>query len=384
MAATAVDTEHRVTPRELFFDLVFVFAFTQVATLLTEDPTFAGIGRGVLVLAALWWAWTAYAWLTNTVDPEEEVVGAALLVALIAMFVAALVVPDVFGDEGVLFGAAFLIVCAMHIALYALAGRGNPDLLGAVLRLAPWTLLGATLILAAGFMDGARTWLWLAALACTYVGAALSGSRGWRLHPSHLAERYGLVLIIALGEAFVSIGIGARGIEIGLGEVVAAILGILVATSFWLAYFDFFSIRGERMLRDLEGAERVALARDAYAYAHFPMIVGIVLFAFAMKTIVGHVGDELDSVAAFALCGGSALYLLTYSAIRIRIERRVRVSRGRLAAAVALLLVLPVATVVPALAALALVTAVWLALHTYELVWWREARAESRSVLASP
>jgi low temperature requirement protein LtrA len=384
MAATAVDTEHRVTPRELFFDLVFVFAFTQVATLLTEDPTFAGIGRGVLVLGALWWAWTAYAWLTNTVDPEEEVVGAALLVALIAMFVAALVVPDVFGDEGVLFGAAFLIVCAMHIALYALAGRGNPDLLGAVLRLAPWTLLGATLILAAGFMDGARTWLWLAALACTYVGAALSGSRGWRLHPSHLAERYGLVLIIALGEAFVSIGIGARGIEIGLGEVVAAILGILVATSFWLAYFDFFSIRGERMLRDLEGAERVALARDAYAYAHFPMIVGIVLFAFAMKTIVGHVGDELDSVAAFALCGGSALYLLTYSAIRIRIERRVRVSRGRLAAAVALLLVLPVATVVPALAALALVTAVWLALHTYELVWWREARAESRSVLASP
>jgi low temperature requirement protein LtrA len=384
MAATAVDTEHRVTPRELFFDLVFVFAFTQVATLLTEDPTFAGIGRGVLVLGALWWAWTAYAWLTNTVDPEEEVVGAALLVALIAMFVAALVVPDVFGDEGVLFGAAFLIVCAMHIALYALAGRGNPDLLGAVLRLAPWTLLGATLILAAGFMDGARTWLWLAALACTYVGAALSGSRGWRLHPSHLAERYGLVLIIALGEAFVAIGIGARGIEIGLGEVVAAILGILVATSFWLAYFDFFSIRGERMLRDLEGAERVALARDAYAYAHFPMIVGIVLFAFAMKTIVGHVGDELDSVAAFALCGGSALYLLTYSAIRIRIERRVRVSRGRLSAAIALLLVLPVATVVPALAALALVTAVWLALHTYELIWWREARAESRSVLASP
>jgi low temperature requirement protein LtrA len=384
MAATAVDHEHSVTPRELFFDLVFVFAFTQVATLLANDPTFAGIGRCVLVLGALWWAWTAYAWLTNTVDPEEGVVGAALLVALIAMFIAALVVPDVFDDEGVLFGAAFLIVCAMHIALYALAGRGNPDLLGAVLRLAPWTLLGATLILVAGFADGARIWLWLAALACTYVGAALSGSRGWRLHPSHLAERYGLVLIIALGEAFVSIGIGATGIGIGPGEILAAILGLLVATCFWLAYFDFFSIRGEQMLRNLEGAERVALARDAYAYAHFPMIVGIVLFAFAMKTIVGHVGEELDSVTAFALCGGSALYLLTYSAIRIRIERRVRVSRGRLTAALALLLVLPLATMVPALAALALVTAVWLALHTYELVWWREARAESRSVLASP
>jgi low temperature requirement protein LtrA len=384
MAVTAVEQEHSVTPRELFFDLVFVFAFTQVATLLANDPTFAGIGRSVLVLGALWWAWTAYAWLTNTVDPEEGVVGAALLVALIAMFVGALVVPNVFDDDGVLFGACFLVVCAMHIALYALAGRGNRDLLGAVLRLAPWTLLGATLILVAGFTDEARTWLWLAALVCTYVGAALSGSRGWQLHPSHLAERYGLVLIIALGEAFISIGIGVTGIGIGPGEVVAAILGILVATSFWLAYFDFFSIRGEQILRSREGPERIALARDAYAYAHFPMIVGVVLFAFAMKTVVGHVGEELDSVAAFALCGGSALYLLTYSAIRIRIERRLKVSRGRLTAALALVLLFPVAMVVPALAALALVTAVWLALHTYELVWWREARAESRSALASP
>jgi low temperature requirement protein LtrA len=383
MSVAAVDYEHRVTPRELFFDLVFVFAFTQVATLLADDPTFAGIGRGVLVLAALWWAWSAYAWLTNIVDPEEGVVGAALLVALIAMFVAALVVPGVFGDEGVLFGVAFLVVCAMHLTLYALAGRGNRDLLEAVLRLAPWTLLGATMILVAGFTDGARTWLWVAALACTYVGALLSGSTGWQVHPSHFAERYGLVLIIALGEAFIAVGIGATGIGIGLGEVAAAILGLLVATAFWLAYFDFFSIRGERILVDARGPERVALARDAYTYLHLPMIVGIVLFAFAMKTIVGHVGDELDSVGAFALCGGCALYLLTYSAIRIRIERRWRVSRGRLVAALLFLVLLPVATMVPALAALALVAAVWLALHTYELVWWREARAESRSLVTA-
>ena len=386
MVATAVEHEHSVTPRELFFDLVFVFAFTQVATLLSDDPTFAGIGRGVLVVAALWWPWTAYAWLTNTVDPEEGFVGAALLVALIAMFLAALAVPGVFGDDGVLFGAAFLVVVAMHLALYALAGRGHRDLFAAVLRLAPWTLLGAVLILVAGFgfADGARIWLWVAALACTYVGAGLSGSTGWRVYPSHLAERYGLVLIIALGEAFVAIGIGATGVGIGVGEVVAAILGLLIATSFWLAYFDFFSIRGERMLAELRGPDRIALARDVYAYAHLPMIVGIVLFAFAMKTIVAHVGEELDFAVAFALCGGSALYLLTYSGIRIRIERRVRLSSGRFVAALALLLALPLATVIPALAALAVVTAVWLALHTYELVLWREARAESRSLLASP
>jgi low temperature requirement protein LtrA len=383
MVATAVDHEHSVTPRELFFDLVFVFAFTQVTTLLAHDPTFAGIGRGVLVLAALWWPWTAYAWLTNTVDPEEGFVGAALLVALIAMFLAALAVPHVFGDDGVLFGAAFLVVVAMHLSLYALAGRGNPDLLAAVLRLAPWTLIGAALILLAGFLDGARTWLWVAALACTYVGAGLAGSTGWRIHPSHLTERYGLVLIIALGEAFVAIGIGATGVGIGPREVVAAILGLLIATAFWLAYFDFFSIRGAQLLASREGPRRVALARDLYAYGHLPMIVGVVLFAFAMKTIVAHVGDQLDWVAAFALCGGSALYLLTYSAVRSVLERRLSLSRGRFAAAVGMLLVLPLATVVPSLAALALVTLVWAALHAYELVWWREARAESRSMLAS-
>jgi low temperature requirement protein LtrA len=223
----------------------------------------------------------------------------------------------------------------------------------------------------------------VAAIAVTYAGALLAGATGWQVHASHFAERYALVMIIALGEAFIAIGIGATGTGIGLGEITAAVLGLLVATLIWLAYFDFFAIRGERILRDLEGPDRVALARDAYTYAHFPMIMGIVLFAFAMKTIVGHVGDELDWVAAFALCGGCALYLVTYSAIRIRVERRRRVSRGRLVAAIVLLLLLPVTTTVPALVALALVTAVWIGLHTYELVWWREARRESRSALAS-
>jgi low temperature requirement protein LtrA len=379
----ALDEEHGVTPRELFFDLVFVFGFTQVATLPAHEPTFAGIGRGMLVLAALWWAWASYAALTNAVDPEVNEVGAALLVALIAMFVAALVVPGVFGDDGVLFGVAFLVVCAMHVTLYALAGRGNPDLLGAVLRLAPWTLLGATLIVIAGFTDSARVWLWVAALACAYGGGLLTGSSGWMVHASHFAERYGLVVIIAIGEAFISLGIGATGIDIGIGEVAAAVLGLLVATSFWLAYFDFFSIRGEQILVNAEGQTRVVLARDVYTYLHFPMIAGIVLFAFAMKNVIAHVGDELDWVVAFALCGGSAIYLLTYSAIRIRVERRFHLSRGRFTAALLFVLLLPLATMMPGLVSLALVLVVWLGLHAYELIWWREARAESRSAVTS-
>jgi len=386
MVATAVEHEHSVTPRELFFDLVFVFAFTQVATLLSDDPTFAGIGRGVLVVAALWWPWTAYAWLTNTVDPEEGFVGAALLVALIAMFLAALAVPGVFDDDGVLFGAAFLVVVAMHLALYALAGRGHRDLFAAVLRLAPWTLLGAVLILVAGFgfADGARIWLWVAALACTYVGAGLSGSTGWRVYPSHLAERYGLVLIIALGEAFVAIGIGASGVGIGLGEVVAAILGLLIATSFWLAYFDFFPARLLQLLVTRSGTAQVALARDVYSYIHLPMVAGIVLFAFAMEVTLAHVGEELATVPAFALCIGPALYLSAYVALRLRISRTL--GRGRVIAALACVALFPVALAVPALVALALVAAVWVALHTYEIIWWREARAEARAlrVPASP
>jgi low temperature requirement protein LtrA len=383
MRIAAVDQEHGVTPRELFFDLVFVFAFTQVTTFLTHEPTFAGIGHGLLVLAALWWAWAGYAALTNTVDPEQGAVGAALLVALIAMFVAALAVPSAFGEHGVLFGAAFFVVCTMHLALYALAARGDPELLGALVRLAPWELLGAALIVVAGFTDGARTWLWLVALACAYGGGLVIGASGWMVHPSHFAERFGLVVIIALGEAFISIGIGANGIGIGAGEVVAAVLGLLIATSFWLAYFDWFSIRGEQIFSDTQGPARVAFARDVYTYLHFPLIVGIVLFAFAMKNLIAHVGEEVDWVVASALCGGSAIYLLTYSAIRIRVERHSRLSPGRFTAAVLFLILLPIATMIPALASLALILAVSLGLHTYELVRWREARAESRAAVTS-
>ena len=139
MSEQPAQHEHRVTPLELFFDLVFVFAFTQVTTLMSDDATWSGLGDGMLVLAALWWAWAGYAWLTNFVDPDEGAVRGAMLVAIIAMFVAALAVPDAFGDEGVLFGVAFLVVRLMHLALFAVAARGDRELLAAVVRLTPPT-----------------------------------------------------------------------------------------------------------------------------------------------------------------------------------------------------------------------------------------------------
>jgi len=249
----------------------------------------------------------------------------------------------------------------------------------AILRSAPYALAGSVLIIVAGFVDGAlRPILWLAALAVGLFGPLLGGLGGWRVQPAHFVERHGLIVIIAIGESLVAIGFGARGTGLGTAVIVAAVLGLVVTTSFWLAYFDFFPMRAEQLLVDRSGAERTALARDVYTYLHLPMVVGIVLFAYAMETTLAHVGDDLDTIPAIGLCVGPALYLLSYVAIRVRISRTV--GRGRLFAAIACVLLLPVALVVPALAALALVAAVWVALHAYEIIWWREARAQARAL----
>jgi low temperature requirement protein LtrA len=373
------ERERRVTPLELFFDLVFVFGFTQVTTVLSDDPTWAGLGHGLLILAALWWAWASYAWLTNTVDPDGGAVWGAMLVAMAAMFVAALAVPDAFDRHGVVFGVAFLIVCVMHLTLYALSARGDADLLGAILRIAPSALGGAAMIVAAGFVEGGlRPLLWLVGLAVGFFAPLLGGMRGWRVQPAHFVERHGLIIIIAIGESFIAIGFGARGTELGAGVIVAAVLGLVVTTSFWLAYFDFFPIRAQQLLTDREGAQRVALARDAYTYLHLPMVAGVVLFAFAMKTTLAHVGDELDTISALGLCAGPAIYLFAYVALRLRVSRTL--GRGRLLAAAGCALLLPVALVVPALVALTLVAAVWVAFHAYEIIWWREARSRTRAL----
>jgi low temperature requirement protein LtrA len=373
------EREQRVTPLELLFDRVFVFAFTQVTNVLSDDPTWSGLGHGLLILTALWWAWAAYAWLTNTIDPEEGAVWGAMLFAMAAMFVAALAVPDAFGRHGVVFGVAFLIVNVMHLTLYALAARDDRDLLAAILRIAPLALSGAALIVAAGFVQGTlRPLLWLAALAVGLFGPLFSDLSGWHLQPAHFVERHGLIVIIAIGESLVAIGLGARDTRLGAGVIVAAVLGLVVVTSFWLAYFDFFQIRGQQILADRSGVERTGLARDVYTYLHLPMVAGIVLFAFALKATLAHVGDDLDTIPALGLCGGPALYLFAYVALRFRVARTL--GGGRLAAAVACALLWPVAVVVPALIALTLVAMVWVALHAYEIIWWREARAQTRAL----
>jgi low temperature requirement protein LtrA len=218
----------------------------------------------------------------------------------------------------------------------------------------------------------------VAALAIGLFGPLLGGPGGWRVEPAHFVERHGLIVIIAIGESLVAIGLGTRSTRLGPSVIVAAVLGFVVATSFWLAYFDFFPIRGQQLLADRSGTQRTALARDVYTYLHLPMVAGIVLFAFAMKTTLAHVGDELHIIPALGLCGGPALYLFAYVALRLRVARTL--GRGRFVAAILCSLLIPLALVVPAIVALALVATVWVALHAYEIIWWREARARTRAL----
>src|SRR5919109_4559266 len=318
------DSEHQVTPLELFFDLVFVFATTQVTSLLANDPTWGGVLRGMLVLVALWWAWTAYAWLTSTMDVDEGGVRLAMLASMGAMLVVALAVPGAFGDDAVLFAVAYVLVRVLHLVLYAIVGRDDPDLLGAILRFAPTAIFGASLLLLAGFLEGdARIAVWLVALAIDYVGPAVVGAgRGWRIAPEHFAERHGLIILIALGESIIAIGVGA-GFELGTGEIIGATLGIVVVSALWWLYFDVAAIFARRRLMQARGLELARLALHSYGYLHLPMVAGIVLFALGLKTTLGNVGDALDTVPAVALCGGGALFLIGHIAFLFRTTRRV-------------------------------------------------------------
>ena len=257
------DREQGVTPLELFFDLVFVFGLTQVTSLMSDDPTWSGLGRGLLVLAAIWWAWTGYAWLTNTLEPEESAVRAAMVAAMAALLVVALAVPGAFGEDGVLFAVAYLVVRLLFLLLYALAGKRDPDLLGAVARIAPASLLAPAILIVAGFLDGdARVVLWIAALAVDYGGALIGRGAGWRVSPAHFAERYGLIVIIALGESIVAIGVGVTGVTLTVGVVTAATLAVVSLAALWWAYFDVYAVMGECELRAVSGAARVRFARD--------------------------------------------------------------------------------------------------------------------------
>jgi low temperature requirement protein LtrA len=291
--------DERVTPLELFFDLVFVLALTQCTALMSATPTWKGLAQGLLVLGVLWWSWVGYAWLTSVVDPEEGAVRLVIFAAMAAFLVCALCVPQAFGHLGLLFACAYAVVRWAQIALFVLASRDDPQLRRSVASLAVGTAIGVGLLVAASFANGVlQGGIWALALTLDMAGPYLFGSEGWKLVPGHFAERHGLIIIIALGESIVAIGVGATA-GIDAGVVAAAVLGVAVAAELWWLYFDMTALFAARRLAEApEGRERNEIARDSFSYLHFPMVAGIVLLALGLKKTLGHIGDPLKLVPA--------------------------------------------------------------------------------------
>ena len=369
-----------MTPLELFFDLVFVLALTQCTALMADDPTWEGLARGILVMGVLWWSWSGYAWLTSVVDPEEGLVRIAIFAAMAAFLVAALAVPGAFNDDAALFAGAYGVVRVAHIGLFVLASRDDPGLRQAVTWLGTSTAVAVGALFAASTLDGAAQGaVWAAALTFDMAAPYFFSAEGWRLMPEHFAERFGLIVIIALGESIVAIGVGA-GVDLGAEVVIAAVLGIVVAAALWWLYFDVVAIvAAHRLAKAAPGQEQNSMARDSYGYLHFPMIAGIVLGALGFKKTLGDTDHALKLVPAVALYGGTALYLLAHVAFRLRNVHSL--NRHRLLTAVALVALLPVATAIDSLAALALLAAVLIALIAYEAIRFAEARDRVRHQL---
>ena len=381
-----------MTPIELFFDLVFVFSLTQVTALIAGDLTARGILRGLMVLALLWWCWVGYAWLGNVVRADEGIGRVAMFAAMAAMFVLALSVPEAFVDPPgglngpVVVAFMYLAVRAIHLAIFLLASGDDAGLHRQVLRFAPSVIGSTALLLVASQLVGqAQTLTWVAVLIVDYVGTILAGASGWRLNSAgHFAERHGLIIIVALGESIVAIGVGVGTLPISWPVVVASTLGLALAGCLWWAYFDVVAIVAERVLRRAQGEDRARIARDSYSYLHLPMIAGIVFVALGLKKVMEYVGDAshyslsdtLPILSLATMYVGVALYLLAHVVFRYRIWHHVSIQR--VVAAVLLIALIPLASELPALGALGLLTGVMVGLIALEVLKDAEMRERVR------
>ena len=370
----------KVTPLELFFDLVFVLAFTQCTALMADDPTWSGLAKGLLVLGVLWWSWVGYAWLTSVIDPEMDAVRLAVFAAMAALLIAALCVPEAFGDAALILALAYAVVRIAHIALFMLASRDELNLRASVIGLAISTAIASGLLVGASFADGTlQGALWALALALDIAGPYFFGSEGWQLKAHHFAERHGLIVIIALGESIVAVGVGAEhGVDAGVA--VAAIVGTAVAAALWWLYFDVVALVAERRLSEAEpGREQNEMARDSYSILHLPMVAGIILVALGMKKTLGHVEDPLKIVPATALLGGATLYLLAHVAFRYRHIHTLNTRRLGLAGL--LVAFIPVAVEIPALATISVLAAALALLIVVETRSYGASRHRTREEL---
>jgi low temperature requirement protein LtrA len=312
------EQQSRVSTLELFFDLVFVFTVTQLTELLADHLDLRGAVRVLLMLGVIWWMYSAYAWLTNAMAPSSPLRRVLLLVGMGGFLGVAIAVPQAFGAAGWLFGLGYFVVNAIHTGAFALAG-GEGVMRALRGGLAWLNLLSATLVLVGGILTGPwRYGLWAVAFLIQVATPYLSPIGGFTLAPAHFVERHGLVVIVALGESLIAVGIGIRGYELTLGIVFAAVLVLTVLYYLYWVYFGGDDMRAEHALEATADPRRRALhAVHAFGFAHVPMLFGIVVFAAGVKKIIGHPFDGAKLTYALAITGGVVIYLVGHAVFRL-------------------------------------------------------------------
>jgi len=319
--STSLEPAVRVSTLELFFDLVFVFTVTQL-TAVAAGASVPDVLRVMLLLGVIWWMYGGYAWLTNAVAPTDGWRRGLLFVGMAGFLTIALAVPRAFGPTGWAFGIGYFVVNLVHTGLFLKAG--GPGALRAMGRLAPLNLLSATLVLAGGFAPGPwRDAAWVAALAVQIASPYLHRIDGFEVEPAHFVERHGLVVIIALGESVVAIGAGAAALPLDAAVLGVAVLGLLLAYSLWWVYFGGDEEVAERALAEVPANQRSRVAIRAYGYAHYPILLGVVLTAAGVKRTIGSEFGPLPWAQALVLGGGVALFLLGDAGFR----RSLRIGR---------------------------------------------------------
>jgi low temperature requirement protein LtrA len=340
----------RVSTLELFFDLVFVFTITQLTGVLSDDPTARGLLRVVLMLGVIFYMYGGYAWLTNAVAADRTARRLLLLGGMAGFLVLALAIPRAFSGGDVAFGVAYLVIVGIHAGLFTRAAEAHT--IRAVIRLAPFNLVSALLVLAAVVVEGTAAYLlFAAAFALEWFTPLLAGTGGYRIAPAHFVERHGLVVIIALGESIVAIGIGAAGLPVDLALASVAVLGLLLAACLWWAYFGGDDTRAERALAAVDDDRRGWVAIQSFGYCHLLMLLGIIALAAGLKDAIGHAFDPLDLPHALLLAGGPALFLVGDAFFRRTL--RLGPARLRVLAAALCLATIPLGLAVSALVQLA-------------------------------
>jgi low temperature requirement protein LtrA len=298
----------RVSTIELFFDLVFVFAITQLTTLLAHDPTAVGLIRVLLIFGTLWWMYGGYAWLTNAVPPTRLLLRLLILVGMAGFLVVALAIPTAFDRGGVAFGLGYLLVTLVHTGMFLLSSQET--VLRAIRRLGPVNAVTAIMLVAAGFADGAVQWiLWSAAFLLLWGSPLFVAVEGFRIQATHFVERHGLIVLIALGESIVAVSIGVAADELRAGSIAIAVLGLALAAALWWLYFDGEDERAEQAMNSAPSGRIQWLALYAFGYGFLPILGGIIVFAAGVKNAVGHHGEPLTASTAWLLAGGVAGYV---------------------------------------------------------------------------